>query len=69
MAEVTIEIRPNGPYLVKGPLRYRDEAGGEEELSRPWIALCRCGRSANKPFCDGSHADNFEAPGGTLQTA
>jgi CDGSH-type Zn-finger protein len=57
MAEVTIRMRPNGPFLVEGPFKLIDSAGNAFELdsAKPAIALCRCGHSARKPFCDGSH--------------
>ena len=50
----TIRVTENGPYLVDG-LEVRDASG--EVLDAPdRYALCRCGGSANKPFCDGTHA-------------
>ena len=52
--EPTVEPRPNGPLYVRGHIRIVDEAGGLiREDTR--LALCRCGASGNKPFCDGSH--------------
>jgi len=51
----TIEVRKNGPYRIRGPLRLRDSRG-EELPTRDTFALCRCGNSSNKPFCDGTHA-------------
>jgi CDGSH-type Zn-finger protein len=57
MAEQTkITALDNGPYLVKGPVRLLDAEGNEYRAERATIALCRCGRSANKPFCDGTHS-------------
>lgn len=64
MAEVEIKTRLNGPYRVEGPVRIIDADGNEFDLSDkgPVIALCRCGGSATKPFCDGTHKRNgFEA--------
>ena len=57
MADVKIRMRPNGPLVVEGPIKLTDSAGSEFELSpdKPAIALCRCGESANRPFCDGAH--------------
>lgn len=56
MSEVTIKARANGPYKVEGPVRVIDADGKEFELPEgSGIALCRCGHSANKPFCDKSH--------------
>lgn len=46
---------PNGPLLLMGEVEVRD-AAGEVSYRGSKTALCRCGRSANKPFCDGSHA-------------
>lgn len=71
---VTIRCRRDGPLVVElAPdlaaggtvLRVTDHEGGEYALptGRP-LALCRCGGTATKPFCDGSHRDNgFEASG------
>ena len=53
----TIECKPNGPYLVKNLEQLRD-ASGQRIETQPAMALCRCGGSANKPFCDGSHRTN-----------
>jgi uncharacterized Fe-S cluster protein YjdI/CDGSH-type Zn-finger protein len=52
--EATIEPRPNGPLFVRGRVRIVDPDGHViREDTR--VALCRCGASENKPFCDGSH--------------
>jgi CDGSH-type Zn-finger protein len=56
MADVTITVRENGPYLVRGPIDLVDVAGNEFRDEREVIALCRCGGSSSKPFCDGTHA-------------
>ena len=50
----TIECAENGPYLVKG-LETLTNSRGESISTRKVIALCRCGASENKPFCDGTH--------------
>jgi len=56
MAEVKITANANGPYLVQGDVRL--VGMDEEELEHPApFALCRCGHSANKPFCDGAHSE------------
>jgi CDGSH iron-sulfur domain-containing protein 3 len=57
MADVVIRVRNNGPLLVEGPVAIRDAQGNTFPVNseKPAIALCRCGQSANKPFCDGSH--------------
>jgi CDGSH-type Zn-finger protein len=46
----------NGPYLVKGPILLLDAEGNEFRAGRATVALCRCGASATKPFCDGTHS-------------
>ena len=52
----------NGPLLVRGRVDVRREDGALEVLPR--AALCRCGESANKPFCDNTHLRiGFRAPG------
>jgi CDGSH-type Zn-finger protein len=57
MADVEITPRINGPYLVKGPFRMVDVNGNEFDLGgRETVALCRCGGSTRKPFCDGTHS-------------
>jgi CDGSH-type Zn-finger protein len=54
--EITIvRVTPEGPLLVRGPLRVLDEQGNEVSTRRRVNALCRCGRSAAQPFCDGTH--------------
>jgi len=55
--EVVITVRPNGSYLVDGPVKLVDADGNEYDLSqKKKVSLCRCGASVNKPFCDGSHS-------------
>jgi Iron-binding zinc finger CDGSH type len=52
--ETVVDPRPDGPLFVRGRLRIvGDEGGVIREDTR--VALCRCGGSANKPFCDGTH--------------
>ncbi len=51
----TVECAENGPYIVKSCDRLTDAAGGAI-ATKSLMALCRCGASANKPFCDGTHA-------------
>ncbi len=56
MSDVNITVRPNGPYRVQGPVKLVDAEANEFELPEgETIALCRCGHSQNKPFCDSSH--------------
>ncbi len=61
--EVVIKVRDNGPYKVTGPVRLVDVDGNEWRLpAGESLALCRCGRSQDKPFCDRSHrAAGFES--------
>ncbi len=56
MSDVTITPLPNGPYLVRGPIRIVDPEGNEVPIERQTVALCRCGASTTKPFCDGTHS-------------
>ncbi len=58
MADVKIKVLKNGPLLVQGPVDVQDMEGKPLTPPKPNVALCRCGHSANKPFCDGSHAKN-----------
>lgn len=51
---ITIKIRDNGPYLVEGEFRLTDANGQEIPVKK--AALCRCGGSTTKPFCDGTHS-------------
>jgi len=62
MAEVTIRPSKNGPYIVEGPVQIFDSEGNEITIDKPRLALCRCGASSNKPFCDGTHSQiGFQA--------
>ena len=61
MNDVTITPTDNGPYLIQGGVTLLDAEGNPYQLSDT-IALCRCGHSSTKPFCDGSHEHvNFAA--------
>jgi CDGSH-type Zn-finger protein len=57
MSAITIRCRANGPLVIEGPVIVTDHEGNAFPLpsDKPAIALCRCGQSAKKPFCDGSH--------------
>jgi 3-phenylpropionate/trans-cinnamate dioxygenase ferredoxin subunit len=55
MADVVIKVSRNGPYVVKGPVEIRD-ADGTLYTVKESFALCRCGGSTTKPFCDGTHS-------------
>ena len=58
----TVRVRENGPLAMEAPILLRGVA-----LDSPRVTLCRCGASANKPFCDGSHsAAGFTATGEPL---
>lgn len=60
----TARITPykNGPLLVRGPFELVDQDGNTIEVRRKVVALCRCGKSRMKPFCDGTHkATRFKA--------
>ena len=53
----TISTYENGPFLVTGgDFRVVDAGGGEFAVEKETIALCRCGASTKKPFCDGTHS-------------
>jgi len=54
---IVIRCRENGPYVIQGPVRLVDHQGQEILLptDKPLLALCRCGASGKKPFCDGTH--------------
>ncbi len=56
MSDVNVNLRPNGPILISGPITLNDTQGKAYDLGgKETIALCRCGETKNKPFCDGSH--------------
>ncbi|MFY9907887.1 MAG: CDGSH iron-sulfur domain-containing protein [Terriglobales bacterium] len=72
MAQVTITLRPNGPLRIDDPngvVEVVDAEGNKFDLTgKPAFSLCRCGASANKPFCDGSHKTVFPAPAAAIKT-
>jgi CDGSH-type Zn-finger protein len=53
--KVVIVPYQDGPYLIRGPVELRDQNGTPIRLDRATIALCRCGKSRIRPFCDGTH--------------
>ena len=68
MKDVVITPYRDGPLLVRGPVRMTDQDGNEIVVERETIALCRCGKSRLRPFCDGSHAlVRFRCPSGPEQ--
>lgn len=67
--KIEITARENGPYLipVSGVASVTDAEGNTQPVEGTMVALCRCGHSANKPFCDGSHKKaDFKAPAVTV---
>ena len=50
-----VRVTADGPLLIRGPIRLLDEQGNEVPVRRRVNAICRCGRSASQPFCDGTH--------------
>jgi CDGSH-type Zn-finger protein len=57
MMAVTIRVRKNGPYVVEAEeFRIIDWEGREYTVEKLPVALCRCGGSTKKPFCDGTHS-------------
>ena len=59
MSDVTIKTRENGPLLVSGPVKLTDHLGNAYDLTgKENIALCRCGATSKRPFCDGTHKTN-----------
>jgi CDGSH-type Zn-finger protein len=55
MSNVNIEVKDNGPFLLKGDINLIDADGQTFDTNKPAVALCRCGASGNNPFCDGTH--------------
>jgi CDGSH-type Zn-finger protein len=55
--ELRIRCRQSGPFVIEGPVEIVDHQGNAFTLpaGKPAVALCRCGQSKTKPFCDGSH--------------
>jgi 3-phenylpropionate/trans-cinnamate dioxygenase ferredoxin subunit len=57
---INVLVKPNGPYVVSGDLsqvEIKDINGNKYDISgKAAVALCRCGASVNKPFCDGTHS-------------
>jgi CDGSH-type Zn-finger protein len=61
----TITPYRDGPLVVRGPVRLTDQNGEDIAVERQTIALCRCGKSRLRPFCDGTHKlIRFRAPTG-----
>ena len=61
MSQTKLTILSNGSVKVDGDFEIVDKEGNVYGLGgRTLVSLCRCGRSNNKPFCDGSHRNHFE---------
>lgn len=61
MSKTKITVNNNGSLLIDGDFEIVDKNGNTYNLGgREKVSLCRCGKSANKPFCDGSHRKHFE---------
>ena len=60
MTKTKLTINNNGSIKIEGDFEITDSTGTTYGLQgRTVVSLCRCGHSANKPFCDGSHKENF----------
>lgn len=53
--KTVIKLLPNGPLMVEGRFNVLSPDGTEMAEGKGKVALCRCGATASKPFCDGSH--------------
>jgi CDGSH-type Zn-finger protein len=61
MASTKLTINSNGSVKIDGDFEIVDVSGKAYGLQgRTIVSICRCGLSANKPFCDGSHKGHFE---------
>ena len=58
-----VSVRDNGPYVIRGEdVKILDADGNELAWEGRAVALCRCGQSSTKPFCDGTHSQvSFES--------
>lgn len=64
MTRASVTPYRNGPYLVRGDFDLLDQEGNIISTGRGTIALCRCGKSRTRPFCDGTHKSiGFQAEG------
>lgn len=63
-----ISIIENGPILIEAEAGWTWDGESQPSKKTDRIALCRCGGSSHKPFCDGTHHKiGFKAPGGTVE--
>jgi CDGSH-type Zn-finger protein len=60
MEKPRIQVKDNGPLVVRGEVELVDAEGNVFETKNQF-SLCRCGLSQNSPFCDGSHKGKFES--------
>ena len=66
----TVTPRDNGPYLIEGDFKVISPSGRELPHNGTRAALCRCGGSTTKPFCDGTHSRiGFQAAEAAVQQA
>jgi CDGSH-type Zn-finger protein len=69
LPDMTVTPYRDGPYLLRGAFTLRDQDGVEISNARRVVALCRCGKSRTRPFCDGTHKlIGFRAPSGPEHT-
>ena len=63
-SRILIRLRKNGPVVIEGDFDFIDFDKSDIKINndKPVVALCRCGASKNKPFCDGTHR-NIEFDG------
>lgn len=54
-AGVEVRVCPDGPLLVRGAETIVDDDGNEHAVTRPVVAVCACGKSSRKPWCDSTH--------------
>lgn len=60
MSDTSIKVLDNGPFIVSGDITLLDGQGASLPNKKP-LALCRCGRSTNMPYCTGAHEGNFNS--------
>ncbi|MBA3990404.1 MAG: CDGSH iron-sulfur domain-containing protein [Propionibacteriales bacterium] len=53
--QIVVSLCRNGPLLVRGAALVKDETGREHQVTRPLVAICRCGKTSRAPWCDGTH--------------
>lgn len=64
---IDIKALKNGPYLIASSAIFTDAEGNEKAVEGKKFIMCRCGLSASKPFCDGTHQkNNFQGDAATV---